>query len=52
VGFIDGQNLLRAGREAFGYIPCGEEKGIDVRIELDITRIVHRRKYDVGFVLS
>ena len=30
----------------------GEEKGIDVRIALDIIRMAHREEYDVGLVLS
>ena len=30
----------------------GEEKGIDVRIALDIVRMAHRGEYDVGLVLS
>jgi NYN domain-containing protein len=30
----------------------GEEKGIDVRIALDIVRLAHRGEYDVGLVLS
>lgn len=31
---------------------AGEEKGIDVRIALDITRMAHHREYDVGLVFS
>jgi uncharacterized LabA/DUF88 family protein len=31
---------------------AGEEKGIDVRIALDIIRMAHRGEYDVGLVLS
>ena len=30
----------------------GEEKGIDVRLALDIIRMAHRAEYDVGLVLS
>jgi uncharacterized LabA/DUF88 family protein len=30
----------------------GEEKGIDVRIALDIVRMAHRREYDVALVFS
>ena len=30
----------------------GEEKGIDVRIALDVIRLAHRREYDVAVVLS
>lgn len=30
----------------------GEEKGIDVRIALDIIALAHRREYDVALVLS
>lgn len=31
---------------------AGEEKGIDVRISLDIIRMAHRREYDVALVFS
>jgi uncharacterized LabA/DUF88 family protein len=31
---------------------AGEEKGIDVRIALDIIRMAHRREYDVALVFS
>lgn len=31
---------------------AGEEKGIDVRIALDIIRMAHRQAYDVAIVLS
>jgi uncharacterized LabA/DUF88 family protein len=30
----------------------GEEKGIDVRISLDVVRMAHRREYDVALILS
>ena len=30
----------------------GEEKGIDVRIALDVIALAHRREYDVALVLS
>jgi uncharacterized LabA/DUF88 family protein len=30
----------------------GEEKGIDVRLALDIITLAHKRAYDVAFVLS
>ena len=30
----------------------GEEKGIDVRIALDVIRLAHRQAYDVALVLS
>jgi uncharacterized LabA/DUF88 family protein len=30
----------------------GEEKGIDVRIALDVIRMAHRREYDVALILS
>jgi len=30
----------------------GEEKGIDVRIALDIIRMAHRKEYDVAIVFS
>ena len=30
----------------------GEEKGIDVRIALDVIRLAHRRAYDVGILFS
>lgn len=31
---------------------AGEEKGIDVRIALDIISLAHRRKYDVSLIFS
>ena len=31
---------------------AGEEKGIDVRIALDVMALVHRRSYDVALVVS
>lgn len=30
----------------------GDEKGIDVRIALDVIRLAHRREYDVALVFS
>lgn len=30
----------------------GEEKGIDVRIAIDIIRLAHRQAYDVGIIFS
>ena len=33
-------------------ILTGEEKGIDVRIALDVIRLAHRREYDVALVMS
>jgi len=30
----------------------GEEKGIDVRLALDVVRLAHRAEYDVGLILS
>lgn len=30
----------------------GEEKGIDVRIALDVIRMAHRQEYDVAMILS
>lgn len=30
----------------------GEEKGIDVRIALDVLRLAHRREYDVAVIFS
>ena len=31
---------------------AGEEKGIDVRVALDVIRMAHRAEYDVGVILS
>ncbi len=31
---------------------AGEEKGIDVRIALDVIRMAHHREYDVGLIFS
>ena len=33
-------------------ILVGEEKGIDVRLALDITRLAHKNAYDVALVFS
>ncbi len=33
-------------------ILVGQEKGIDIRIALDVVRLAHRRDYDVALVLS
>lgn len=33
-------------------ILVGEEKGVDVRIALDIVRMAHRGDYDVALVFS
>ena len=30
----------------------GEEKGVDVRIALDVIALAHRREYDVALVMS
>ena len=30
----------------------GEEKGIDVRIALDVIALAHRREYDVALIIS
>lgn len=32
--------------------PTAEEKGIDVRIAVDLIRMAHRNEYDVGLVFS
>ena len=42
-------NLPGGGQYTF---LSGEEKGIDVRIALDIVRLAHRREYDVALVFS
>ena len=34
------------------YFLTGEEKGIDVRIALDVIALAHRREYDVALVFS
>jgi uncharacterized LabA/DUF88 family protein len=39
-----------AGRE-YAFM-AGEEKGIDVRIALDVIRMAHRKEYDVALVFS
>lgn len=60
--FIDGQNLFFAARQAFGYtypnydfpdaFLTAEEKGIDVRIAIDVIRLAHRKDYDVAILFS
>lgn len=68
IAFIDGQNLFHAAREVFGAtypdfdlalpdgtsvtVPVGQEKGIDVRIALDIVRLAASDAYDVALVFS
>jgi uncharacterized LabA/DUF88 family protein len=37
-------------RTAIGRV--GEEKGIDVRIAVDVMRLAHRRNYDVALIFS
>ena len=32
--------------------PTGEDKGIDVRIALDVIVLAHRREYDVALIFS
>ena len=31
---------------------AGEEKGIDVRIALDVIRLAHKKEYDVALIFS
>jgi uncharacterized LabA/DUF88 family protein len=31
---------------------AGEEKGVDVRIALDVIRLAHRAEYDVALLFS
>ena len=56
VAFVDAQNLFHAAREAFGCrhpnFLVGQEKGIDIRLALDVVRLAHQRDYDVALVLS
>ena len=33
-------------------LPVGEEKGVDIRIALDVIRMAHRGDYDVAVILS
>jgi uncharacterized LabA/DUF88 family protein len=35
----------------FSYL-AGEEKGVDVRIAIDVIRMAHRREYDVALIFS
>jgi hypothetical protein len=39
------------GGKTFTF-PTAEEKGIDVRIAVDLIRMAHRNEYDVGLVFS
>ncbi|MEO3434253.1 NYN domain-containing protein [Inquilinus sp. CAU 1745] len=63
VAFFDGQNLFHSAKAAFGYtypnydpsllaqtICEGDEKGIDVRIALDVIRLAHEGAYDVALL--
>jgi hypothetical protein len=33
-------------------LPVGEEKGVDIRLALDVIRMAHRGDYDVAVILS
>jgi uncharacterized LabA/DUF88 family protein len=48
------QIFLPAGRVAPGefWVRTGEEKGIDVRLALDMVRLTYRNEFDVGIILS
>ena len=39
------------GGQEYSFM-AGEEKGIDVRIALDVIRLAHRKEYDVALVFS
>jgi len=41
---------LSDGREQAVFV--GQEKGVDIRIALDIVRLAHRRAYDVALLFS
>jgi hypothetical protein len=46
--------FLPSGRTIPGelWVRTGEEKGIDVRIALDIIRLTYRNEFDVGIIFS
>lgn len=45
------RTLFLPNGSMFSFV-AREEKGIDVRIALDIVRMAHRREYDVALILS
>jgi NYN domain-containing protein len=61
---VDGQNLFHCAKAAFGHnfpnydLPdgrtltflVGAEKGIDVRLALDVIRLSHQDQYDVALL--
>jgi uncharacterized LabA/DUF88 family protein len=48
------QLLLPNGKTVSGelWVRTGEEKGIDVRIALDLIRLTYRKEFDVGLIFS
>ena len=48
VAFVDGQNLYRSAKTAFGY----HYPNYDVRLALDIVRLASRQEYDIALVFS
>lgn len=43
---------LPSVRTCGDWVLTGEEKGIDVRIALDVIRMAHRQEYDIALVFS
>jgi hypothetical protein len=41
-----------AARPRAGLLFLAEEKGIDVRIAIDVIRMAHRREYDIALIFS
>jgi uncharacterized LabA/DUF88 family protein len=48
------QLLLPSGKTHVGefWVRAGEEKGIDVRIALDLIRLAHHKEFDVAIIFS
>jgi uncharacterized LabA/DUF88 family protein len=44
--------LVRRADGSVDSLLIGEEKGVDVRMALDVVRMAHRREYDVALILS
>lgn len=44
--------LIRLSDGSIDSLLVGEEKGVDIRMALDVVRMAYRREYDVALILS
>lgn len=51
-GYFLGAHAARTPAQALHAFLTAEEKGIDVRIAIDVIRLAHRAQYDVAVVFS